>query len=103
MLVSAWPLSMRVPELHDAPFQPKTRPTVSTARQKVGVGHETPVRPEASAPATEGSVVMGMGAENAWPFQTITLPALSTRTQNVVEAHDTEFSWPLESAPVGWV
>ena len=36
----AWPLSIRVPALHVVPFQAKTRPMESTARQKVVVGHD---------------------------------------------------------------
>ena len=62
MLVSAWPLSMRVPALHAVPFHPKTRPRESTARQNVVVGHETEVRPEASVPVRGGSEAIDAGA-----------------------------------------
>ena len=103
MLVSAWPLSISVPLLQAVPFQEKTRPMESTARQNVGVGHDTPVRPEASVPVRGGSVAMDAGAVKPRPFQVITLPLLSTRTQNVVDAHETALSWPAVSASVGWV
>ena len=54
-------------------------------------------------PETGGSVAMGVGAEKACPFQVMTAPLLSTRTQKVVEAQDTELSWPELSGLVGWV
>ena len=89
---------MRVPALHVVPLKAKTRPMESTARQKVVVGHETAVRPEASEPVRGASVAMETGAEKPVPFQVRTAPLLSTRTQNVVEAQETEFSWPWLSS-----
>ena len=103
MLVSAWPLSMRVPWLHVVPFHPKTRPMESTARQKVVVGHETEVRPDALVPVSGGSVAIDTGAEKVVPFQVTAAPLLSTRMQKVVEAHDTELSWPWVSTSLGCV
>src|ERR1700733_1597047 len=103
MLVSAWPLSMRVPALHVVPFHPKIRPMESPARQKVVVGHETAVRPDASVPLRGGSVAIDTGAEKLAPFQVRTAPLLSTRTQKLVEAQDTELSWPWVSTSLGWV
>ncbi len=92
MLVRAWPLSMSVPVLQVDPFQPNTRPMESTARQNVGVGHETPVSPEASVPVRGGSVAMEAGAEKPRPFQVRTPPLLSTRTQKAGVGHDTALS-----------
>ncbi len=103
MLVRAWPLSIRVPLLQVVPFQPKTRPMESTARQKVVVGHETAVRPDASVPVSGGSVAIDAGAEKPTPFQVRTSPLLSTTTQKVVVAQETELSWPWLSASPGWV
>ena len=103
MLVSAWPLSMRVPALQVVPFQPNTRPRESTARQKVGVGQDTDVRPDALVPFSAGSVPMDSGAVKPWPFQVSTSPLLSTMTQKVVDAHETEFSCPCVSTSLGWV
>ena len=103
MLERACPSSIRVPLLQLVPSKPKTRPMESTARQKVGVGHETPVSPDASEPCSDGSVATGTGALNAVPFHVSTSPALSTATQNVVLAQDTELSWPALSASPGWV
>ena len=94
MLVRACPLSISVPLLHEVPSKPKTRPMESTARQKVGVGHETPVRPDASEPARAGSVAMGVGAVKAVPFQASASPELSTAMQKDGLAQETEFSWP---------
>ena len=103
MLVSACPLSMRVPALHVVPFQSNTRPRESTARQNVAVGHDTDVSPEALLPKTAGSVAMDTGALKSCPFQVSTSPLLSTMTQNVVEAQDTAFSCPSVSTSLGWV
>src|ERR1700722_5046850 len=103
MLVSAWPLSMRVPALHVVPFQPKTRPMESTARQNVGVGHETAVRPEAFVPVRGGSVAIDIGAEKVAPFQVRTAPLLSAMTQNAMEAQETELSGPCLWTWLGWV
>src|SRR3984957_5906165 len=103
MLVSAWPLSIKVPVLQVAPFHPKTRPRESTARQNVVVGQETEVRPEALVPLRGGSVAMDAGAEKPRPFQVRTSPSLSTMTQNAVVAQDTELSWPWLSMSPGWV
>ena len=89
--------------LHVVPSKPKTRPMESTARQKVGVGHDTPVNPEALVPASGGSVATGTGAEKAVPFQVSALPELSTATQKVVLAQETELSCPCGSALPGWV
>ena len=94
---------MSVPALHVVPFQPKTRPRESTARQKVTAGQETEVSPEALLPVIGDSVAIGNGAVKPWPFQVRTSPLLSTMTQKVVEAQDTEFSWPWVSASLGWV
>ena len=58
---------MVTPALQVVPLKPKTRPSESTARQKVVVGHDTPVRPEALVPVTAGSVTMGWGAEKPGP------------------------------------
>ena len=103
MAVSPWPWSMVAPALQAVPFQPKTRPTESTARQKVVVGQETPVRPEALVPLTAGSLTMGWGAEKVDPFQVRTSPLLSTSTQKVVVGQETALSWPWLSASLGWV
>src|SRR5580700_4378096 len=97
MAVSAWPGSISLPALQALPFQPKTRPWESTARQKVAVGHETPVSPEASVPVTGCSVVMLRGAENTVPFQVMTAPLLSTSTQKLGLAQETALSWPWVS------
>src|SRR5580704_7100989 len=94
---------MVAPALQVVPLKPKTRPSESTARQKVVVGQETPVRPEALVPVTAGSVTMGWGAEKPVPFQVRTAPLLSTSTQKVVVGQDTAFSWPPLSASPGWV
>jgi hypothetical protein len=101
MLVSAWPSSMSVPALHVAPFQAKTRPMESTARQKVVVGHETEVRPEALLPVRGGSEAIDTGAEKPEPFQVRTAPLLSTMTQNEVVAQETELSCPWVSTSPG--
>ena len=61
------------------------------------------MRPEASVPLSGGSVAIEAGAVNPRPFHVNTLPLLSTRTQKVVVAHETEFSWPCASASLGWV
>src|SRR5580704_3998548 len=101
--LNAWPLSIRVPALQAVPFQEKTRPIESTARQNVVVGHDTPVRPEASLPFWGGSVAIEAGALKAVPFHAMKAPLLSTSMQNVVDAHETAFSCPCVSASVGWV
>src|SRR5271157_916955 len=103
MLVRAWPLSMRVPELHAVPFQPKTRPMESTARQNVVVGQETAVSPDAPVPVTGGSLAIDANAVKPRPFHVSTLPLLSTSTQNDAVAQETELSWPRVSASLGWV
>src|ERR1700679_2573933 len=103
MLLSAWPSSMSVPLLHDVPSKPKTRPMESTARQKVGVGHETPVRTDASEPSRGGSVATGGGGEKAVPFHVSESPELSTAMQKEGLAQETELSWPALSASPGWV
>ena len=46
---------------------------------------------------------MDTGAEKVVPFQVRTAPLLSTRTQKVVEAQETELSWPWVSTSLGWV
>ena len=46
---------------------------------------------------------MEAGAEKPDPFQVRTAPLLSTMTQNVVEAQETELSWPSVSMSLGWV
>ncbi len=99
----AWPLSMSVPLLQRVPSNPKTRPMESTARQKVAVGHDTEVSPEASVPESGGSVAMAVGAEKAEPFHVKTSPALSTAIQKAGLGHETELSWPCGSASLGWV
>ena len=99
----AWPLSIRVPVLQAVPFQANTRPMESTARQKVAVGQDTAVSPDASVPVTGGSVAIDTGAVKPRPFQVSTLPLLSTRTQNDVVAQETELSWPWVSILLGWV
>ena len=43
------------------------------------------------------------GAEKVVPFQVRTAPLLSTMTQNVVVAQETELSWPWLSMSPGWV
>src|SRR5258707_11252970 len=75
----------------------------STARQKVVLGHETEVRPEAFVPLRGGSVAIDAGAEKPAPFPVRTAPLLSTMTQKAVEAHETELSWPWLSTLPGWV
>jgi hypothetical protein len=74
----------------------------STARQNVAAGHETAVRPEALVPVRGGSVAIDTGAEKVAPFQVRTAPLLSATTQKVVEAHETELSWPWLSMSPGW-
>ena len=103
MLVRARPLSIRVPLLQAVPFQANTRPMESTARQKVAVGQDTAVSPDASVPVTGGSDAIDDGAVKPSPFQVSTLPLLSTRTQKDVVAQETELSWPWASALLGWV
>src|ERR1700759_62494 len=103
MLVRAWPLSIKVPALHVAPFHAKTRPRESTARQKVVVGHDTAVSPEALVPVRGGSEAIDTGAEKLAPFQVRTSPLLSTMMQNVVVAQETELSCPWLSMSPGWV
>ena len=49
------------------------------------VGHDTPVRPEASVPFCGGSVAMDAGAVNAGPFHAMKVPLLSTSMQKVVD------------------
>jgi hypothetical protein len=90
--VSAWPRSICSPGLQLVPLKPNTRPSESTARQKVGVGQDTPVSPEASEPESGGSWAMVVGAENVDPFQVSTAPALSTAAQNVGLEHETALS-----------
>ena len=46
---------------------------------------------------------MDAGAEKVAPFQVRTSPLLSTMTQKVVEAQETELSWPWLSMLPGWV
>ncbi len=101
--LSPWPWSIVAPGLQVFPFQPKTRPTESTARHKVVVGQDTPVRPPALVPVTTGSLAMDWGAEKAVPFQVRTAPLLSTNTQKVVVAQETALSCPPLSASPGWV
>src|ERR1700681_1592957 len=103
MLLRAWPLSMIVPGLHAVPFQPNTRPMESTARQNIGLAHETAVSPDALVPVSGGSDAMEAGAEKARPFQVSTAPLLSPSTQKDADAQDTELSWPWVSALVGCV
>jgi len=83
-----------VPAFHAVPSQAKTRPSESTARQKVGVGQETPVSPELSPPDPGGSEATDWGAEKPSPFHVTTLPLLSARTQNAADAQETALSWP---------
>ncbi len=45
---------------------------------------------------------MGVGGEKDCPFHVTTLPAVSTRTQKAVVAHETEFSCPAGSSSLGW-
>jgi hypothetical protein len=85
------------------PLKPNTRPSESTARQKDGAGHDTPVSPEASDPESGGSWATDAGAENDEPFQVSAAPALSTAMQNVGVAQDTALSCPWGSASVGCV
>lgn len=94
---------MSVPPLHVVPFQSNTRPSESTARQNVAVGHDTDVSPDALLPKTAGSVAMGVGALKPCPFQVSTSPLLSTITQNAVDAQETAFSCPSVSTSLGWV
>ena len=103
MLVSAWPLSIRVPALHvrAVPAEDPADGVDGAAERRGG--------------ARDGGQARGVGAgegrlggdrdrgEKVVPFQVRTAPLLSTMTQKAVEAQETELSWPWVSMSLGWV
>jgi hypothetical protein len=89
--------------VHVLPLKVSAFPVESTAAQKLGKGHDTPIfsvmAPPANAwlkdAATPGSMVTGL--VHALPLNVIAVPASLTATQKVGDAHDT--SQPTPPAP----
>ena len=66
---------------HVEPFQVSALPLLSTASQKVVLGHDTDAKP-----SPFGSILAGV--DHVEPFQVRAFPLLSTMTQKLLDTHD---------------